>query len=82
LERQRHADIHEAMVRIWTSDHTLSVQVTDLGKGFTPEAALAAGVTGGLSGLYERGALLGGRVTVESAPGRGTRVSAELPLTG
>jgi signal transduction histidine kinase len=76
----RHAGVHEATVRVWTSDQTLSVQVTDLGKGFSPEAALAAGVSGGLSGLYERGALLGGRLTVESAPGRGTRVSAELCL--
>lgn len=76
----RHAEVHEATVRVWTNDHTLSVQVTDLGRGFDVQAALAAGMSGGLSGLYERGTLLGGRLTVESVPGRGTRVSAELPL--
>ena len=76
----RHADVREATVRVWTNDHTLSVQVTDLGRGFDAQAARAAGTSGGLSGLYERGALLGGRLTVESAAGRGTRISAELPL--
>jgi len=76
----RHADVREATVRVWTNDRTLSVQVTDLGRGFDEQAARAAGTSGGLSGLYERGALLGGRLTVESAAGRGTRISAELPL--
>jgi signal transduction histidine kinase len=33
----------------------------------------------GLSGLGDRAAVLGGRVSVDSPPGRGTRVRAELP---
>ena len=42
-------------------------------------AALAAG-SSGLEGLRERSRLVGGHVAVESEPGTGTRVTAELPL--
>ena len=76
----RHAGVREATVHVWTGDHTLIVQVIDSGKGFDREAVLSGGLTGGLSGLHERGFLLGGQLTVESAPGRGTRIRAELPL--
>jgi signal transduction histidine kinase len=50
--------------------------VADDGRGFDP-AAPQRGF--GLLGLRERAALLGGTVTVDSAPGTGTRVSVILP---
>jgi len=78
----RHAGVSEATVRVWTDDHALNVQVADLGRGFDLDTAEHAGRTGGLSGLQERGLLLGGQLTVESAPERGTRINAELPLEG
>ncbi len=34
----------------------------------------------GLRGLFDRVSALDGRLEVESPPGEGTRVSAELPL--
>jgi signal transduction histidine kinase len=34
----------------------------------------------GLTGMRERACGVGGDLTVESAPGRGTRVTAELPF--
>ena len=67
-------------VRAWSDPRTLSVQIVDQGGGFDAEAALAAGVTSGVSGMRERAGLLGGHLTVESAVGKGTRVSAELPV--
>lgn len=76
----RHAGVEEATVRLWASEDCLGAQVEDRGKGFAPEAALAAHVSGGLSGMRERAELLGGRLAVESAPGGGTLVAAELPL--
>ncbi len=76
----RHAGVSEVTVRLWASQDTLGVQIEDQGAGFDPEAALASGATSGLAGMRERPVLLGGQLTVESAPGAGTRVTAELPL--
>ena len=36
----------------------------------------------GLSGMRERADLLGGQLTIESAPGLGTTVFVEVPLNG
>lgn len=76
----RHAGVGLAAVRLRASQDTLSVQIEDRGIGFNTEAALASGGSSGLTGMYERVALLGGQLTVESTPGVGTRVVAELPL--
>ncbi|MGV9362141.1 sensor histidine kinase [Amycolatopsis sp. NPDC003731] len=53
-----------------------SLVVTDDGRGFDP-AAPRSGF--GLLGLRERAALVGGTVTVDSEPGRGTRVTVVVP---
>ncbi len=76
----RHAGVSEVTVRLWADQDTLGVQIEDQGTGFDPEAALAASATTGLAGMRERAVLLGGQLTVESAPGAGTHVTAELPL--
>lgn len=76
----RHARVAEVAVRLWTDQHTLRVQVEDRGAGFDPEAALAARATTGLDGMRERAVLLGGQFAVESSPGSGALVTAELPL--
>jgi signal transduction histidine kinase len=76
----RHAGVSEVTVQLWTDQDTLSVQIEDRGTGFDPEAAQASGNTTGLTGMRERAVLLGGRLTVESAPAAGTHVTAELPL--
>ena len=55
----------------------LAVSVADNGSGIDPQ--VAAGV--GLVSLRERAAELGGRCTVTAAPGGGTLVHAELPLS-
>lgn len=76
----RHAGVREVAIRLWANEDCLGAQVEDRGKGFQPEAALAAHATGGLSGMRERAELLGGRFIVESIPGGGTLVAAEFPL--
>jgi signal transduction histidine kinase len=43
---------------------------------------LAKHISSGLAGMRERSGLLGGRMTIESAPGTGTCVAAEFPLGG
>jgi signal transduction histidine kinase len=75
----RHAGVGECGVRLWLDDQdTLHVQVEDRGMGFEP--ASRRGASTGLSGMEERVSLLGGAFRVESAPGAGTRVTAELPV--
>jgi signal transduction histidine kinase len=43
--------------------------------------ALASGASCGLSGMHERAALLGGRMTVKSQRGAGTVVTFEVPIS-
>jgi PAS domain S-box-containing protein len=75
----RHADVDQATVRIWSTDGRLHVQIDDRGCGFDPEAVLSVPLTGGLTGMQERVALLAGTLTIESRPGAGAQITAELP---
>lgn len=75
----RHAQVNEVAVRLWYEDKTLKVQIQDKGAGFDAESALRAGNTNGLNGMRERATLLGGHFTIETHPGSGTRLTAELP---
>jgi PAS domain S-box-containing protein len=77
----RHAEVDQVKVRVWTSADRLTVQITDRGRGFDPEAVLSSPRTGGLTGMQERVKLLGGKLTIESDPGRCTLITAELPCT-
>jgi signal transduction histidine kinase len=58
----------------------LNVQIEDRGRGFDPEAALASPQSSGLIGMRDRVLLLNGHLTIESQPGAGTQITAELPL--
>jgi len=78
----RHAGVAQVTVRAWADSTTVNVQVADQGAGFDPERASANGATSGLRGMRERSVLLGGHITIESAPGAGTRLSAKLPING
>jgi GAF domain-containing protein len=78
----RHGRVDEVTVRLWATDEILGVQVEDHGEGFDPRMVLEAGRSGGLAGLRERAALLNGHLTVETEPGRGVRLTAEVPLSG
>ena len=54
----------------------MRVTVSDDGRGFDP-GAMTAGF--GLTGMRERVELLGGELSLASAPGEGTTVTAVLP---
>jgi PAS domain S-box-containing protein len=73
----RHAGVTAATVRAWATADLLGVQVEDRGRGFDPEAAPRSG---GLDGMRERVALLGGELSIESRPADGTQITAEFPL--
>jgi signal transduction histidine kinase len=71
----RYANASAARVRVAIEDGALRVEVIDDGVG---GADPTAGT--GLRGLGDRVEVLGGRLSVESAPGAGTRVRATIPL--
>ncbi len=77
---RHHAPGSEPRVRMQRSDGQVLITVTDQGIGFDPQAAAAAGRLG-LAFMRERVRLLGGVFEVNSAPGRGTSISARLPLS-
>ena len=58
----------------------LHIEVTDAGPGFIPRPAGEWDQHLGLAGMRERVESLGGNFRVESAPGAGTRVIADLSL--
>ncbi len=76
----RHAGVAGVTVRVWAADDVLNVQVEDRGSGFDAGLALAMSLSGGLAGMRERVRLLDGHLMIESRPGDGTRITAELPL--
>ena len=80
----RHADATTVRVRLTIGAETVALSVKDDGRGFDPEQCPAVdGRDGfGLTGMRERARLLGGALTLESAPGVGTRVEATVPLGG
>ncbi|NJN65854.1 MAG: PAS domain S-box protein [Chloroflexaceae bacterium] len=78
----RYAGVDEVTVRLWSDQDTIGLQVEDEGKGFDPEMAFAQATSSGLAGMRERVMLLGGDLVIESSPGSGTCVAAELPLGG
>lgn len=74
----RHAQATTATVRLAVAGGVLHLTIGDDGVGFDP-ATVAAGQ--GLHGMPARAAQLGGRLTVESAPGRGTTVHLAVRIT-
>ena len=69
----KHAGATRVVVRAVADDSTLVVEVADDGVGGADEEG------SGLRGLVDRVEALGGNLTLESPPGAGTRLRAELP---
>jgi CheY-like chemotaxis protein len=80
----KHAHADRATLELaLDADDQLCITVTDQGIGFEPagldDRSKAGQVGWGLFSIRERLTLLGGRVDVDSAPGRGTRVRLVAP---
>ena len=76
----RHARAGRVAVTLSYMDGEAALDVRDDGDGFTPTAD-GFGPNGGLGlrGMRERVEALGGRLAVESAPGRGTTIAVTVP---
>jgi two-component system sensor histidine kinase UhpB len=76
----RHSGASRAEVRLGAGPTILVISVEDDGSGFQLETALDSRRRSlGLFGMHERAALVGGRLSLDSGPGRGTRVRLEIP---
>ena len=74
----RHAGAQSVQVTVRQEDHRLLLLIEDDGTGFNPQQERGLG----LLGIQERVSHLSGKFHVDSAPGRGTVLSVELPLSG
>lgn len=75
----RHAGVTTVTVQAWTTAEILALQVIDAGRGFDP-SALNPERSIGLTGIRERARLMGGQLSIITAPGQGVRIMAEIPL--
>lgn len=69
-----HARPGRVSVTLRAVDAGLRLEVTDDGSGFDPSVRKSGRLGIGLSGMGERARLAGAALTIDSAPGRGTRV--------
>lgn len=80
----RHAGVKRVWVRLAGERDRVRLEVMDKGRGFNPPPLVGPEATEraehiGLRGMRERVALVGGTLTLDSAPGHGTRLVVEVP---
>jgi signal transduction histidine kinase len=75
----KHGEPERISVTVSRDEESIEVIVADDGGGFDPDTAERSF---GLVGMDERVSLAGGHLVIDSTPGNGTEVLAELPLSG
>lgn len=78
INAARHGRAHRIRVAV-RDQPQLWLEISDDGHGFDVETARAAHGRLGLVGMRERVTAIGGELTVESEPGRGTRIRVTVP---
>jgi signal transduction histidine kinase len=79
----KHAEVDTATLRVASSPTACTVEVIDAGTGFDPtrlDAPSDSAEHFGLVHARERLELVGGELSVDTAPGQGTRVRVQVPL--
>lgn len=77
----KHSQASEVMIIIKPNDGELYMKISDNGIGFKAEKFGKQTGKYGLIGLQERVKLIGGSMTIESAPGKGTTLTITVPLS-
>ena len=75
----KHAQARHVSIVLTRRSASVAAVIEDDGRGFGKAETSSNGL--GILGMQERVALVGGRVEVESAPGSGTTLSIEVPVT-
>jgi two-component system NarL family response regulator len=82
---RKHAQAHITEVIFSLDENNMQVIITDDGIGFDLRAEHARHAAGqahpGLSKMYDRAEIIGGRLEVRSAPGRGTKIILFIPAS-
>ncbi len=78
----RHAQASQVRMSLTEKSGAIQMEISDNGKSFHVGKALTARNPKrlGLVGMRERVEMVGGTLTIESAPGKGTTVRAEIPF--
>jgi PAS domain S-box-containing protein len=81
----KHSQASRITLTVSFQPNQVQVRVSDNGVGFSPPPSLAAmsAQTGkglGLTGIQERARLLGGQVTIQSRPDKGTHIEVSVPV--
>jgi signal transduction histidine kinase len=76
----RYANVKE--ISVWTGvlEDKLMIEISDQGAGFDMSQLTANGKSRGILGMRERVKFVGGRVNIQSAQGKGTEISIQIPL--
>ncbi len=74
----RHGQSDKVRVELTGRNGFVRIEVRDWGIGFDPEKVEENRF--GLQGVRERARLFKGHATIDSTPGKGTRITAELPI--
>jgi signal transduction histidine kinase len=74
----KHSGSSRVKLLLKSADKNIRLSVHDDGAGFDPGSA-AKPMSFGLAGMRDRAALLGGTLTVSSAPGKGANILLEIP---
>ena len=75
----KHSSATQVKISLVCADKRIRLRVRDNGAGFSAERALSKPGSFGLAGMRERAMLLGGTLTISTAPGKGAEVRLDLP---
>jgi signal transduction histidine kinase len=78
----KHSQTDQACLTLSFDGNRVFLQVEDQGIGFDPNSRSAVADHMGLAGLQERVDAMGGKLTIDSRPGQGTRVMVEVTSNG
>ncbi len=76
----KHARASEVRIKVSQNDSMVEIAISDDGCGFEPDKAGAGPGSRGLRNMRDRAESLQGRLRIESAPGKGTRLTIGVRL--
>ncbi len=77
----KHAGAGEVNLQIKVTPQNLEIVIADNGKGFDAKAAATSGQRNGLDNMHRRAAAVGGKLSLTSSPGAGTRMEFSVGFT-